>query len=308
MSGWRDVLRVHRLEYPFPVHYLCHAALGACYAASDVQQLFTGPVLFCIIANLLSIVGGNPLNAAVDISTDAHTQDKRDIAQAALRIGRRHAMSWTATEMILALAAATMISLWLDRALIAVGITWTITLCLLYNLEPVRLKRRGLANPITIALTTGPLPSLVSYSAVRPDLAASTWLIFIGLGVLITGRALWWTVPDQISDKTTGMTTPTVQYGASQAMAIACDATVVGLGLLGWGLWWRYGPLWALLGVAVNGPFLLNKIALLRRLSLPSRLSDHTLPNSTQMRRRDLSSVMIADILLVLLPLAAQGT
>jgi lycopene elongase/hydratase (dihydrobisanhydrobacterioruberin-forming) len=308
VSGWRDVLRVHRLEYPFPVHYLCHAALGACYAASDVQQLFTGPVLFCIIANLLSIVGGNPLNAAVDISTDAHTQDKRDIAHAALRIGRRHAMSWTATEMIFALAAATAISLWLDRALIAVGITWTIALCLLYNLEPVRLKRRGLANPITIALTTGPLPSLVSYSAVRPDLTASTWLIFIGLGALITGRALWWAVPDQISDKATGMTTPTVQYGASQAMAIACDATVVGLGLLGWGLWWRYGPLWALLGVAVNGPFLLSKIALLRRLSLLHRLSDCTLPNSTQMRRRDLSSVMIADILLALLPLVARGT
>lgn len=302
MSGWRDVLRIHRLEYPFPVHYLCHAALGACYAASNVQQLFTGPVLLCIIANLLSIVGGNPLNAAVDISTDAHTQDKRDIAQAALRLSRYHAMSWTATEMLFALAAATAISLWLDRALIAVGVTWTIALCLLYNLEPVRLKRRGLANPITIALTTGPLPSLVAYSAVRPDLAVSTWLIFMGLGVLITGRALWWTVPDHISDKATGMMTPTVRYGASRAMTIACDATIVGLGLLGWGLWWRYGPLWALLGVAVNGPFLLSKITLLHRLA------EHVLPNPAQLRRRELSSVMIADIVLVLLPLAARGT
>lgn len=302
VSGWRDVLRIHRLEYPFPIHYLCHAVVGACYAVSNVQQLFTGPVLFCIVANLLSIVGGNPLNAAVDISTDAHTQDKRDIAQAALRVGRRQAMRWTTAEMIAALAAATAISLWLDRTLIVVGITWTIALCLLYNLEPVRLKRRGLANPITIALTTGPLPSLVSYSAVRAALTASTWLIFIGLGVLITGRALWWTVPDQVSDKATGMTTPTVQYGASQAMRISCDATVVGLGLLGWGLWWRYGPIWALLGVVVNGPFLLSKLALLRRLS------ECPLPNSTQLRRHDLSWVMTADIVLVLLPLVARGT
>jgi 4-hydroxybenzoate polyprenyltransferase len=302
VNGWRDVLRVHRLEYPFPVHYLSHAALGACYAASDVQKLFTGPVLFCVRANLLSITGGNPLNAAVDISTDAHTQDKRDIAQATLRLGRHHAMSWAATEMLLALAAAIAISLWLDRALIAVGVALTIALCLFYNLEPLRLKRRGLANPITIALTTGPLPSLVSYSAVRPDLTASTWLIFIGLGALITGRALWWTVPDQISDRATGMTTPTVQYGALQAVVIACNATVVGLGLLGWGLWWRYGPLWALLGVAINGPFLLSKLALLRRLSHNSP------PNSRQLRRRDLSSVMIADIVLALLPLAARGT
>ncbi|MBV9163657.1 MAG: UbiA prenyltransferase family protein [Pseudonocardiales bacterium] len=301
MSSWRDVVRIHRLEYPFPVHYLSHAVLGACYGASDVQQLFTAPVLLSIIANLLSIVGGNPLNAAVDISTNAHTQDKRDIAHAALRLGRRHAMSWAATEMTVALAAAIVSSLWLDRIFITVGVALTIALCLLYNLEPVRLKRRGLANPITIALTTGPLPSLVSYSAVRPDLTVSTWLIFIGLGALITGRALWWTVPDQIGDKTTGMTTPTVQYGASQAIVMACDSTVVGLSLLGWGLWWRYGPLWALLGVAVNGPFLLSKLALLRRSS------DYTLPSSTQIRRRDLSLVMIADILLVFLPLAARG-
>lgn len=300
MSGWRDVLRIHRLEYPFPVHYLCHAVGGACYAASNVHQLFTGPVLFCTIANLLSITGGNPLNAAVDVPTDAHTQDKRDIAQAALRLGRHHAMRWTTAEMTFALAVAAAISLWLDRVLIVIGVALTIALCLLYNLEPVRLKRRGLANPLTISLIYGLLPSLVSYSAVRADLTASAWLVFIGLGVLIAGRALWWTVPDQVSDKATGMTTPTVRYGASQAMKISCDVTVVGLGLLGWGLWWRYGPLWALLGVAVNGPFLLGKLTLL------SRLSEHGLPNSRQLRRRELSSVMIADMVLTLLPLAAR--
>ncbi|MDQ3761599.1 MAG: UbiA family prenyltransferase [Actinomycetota bacterium] len=301
MSRWRDVVRIHRLEYLFPVHYLCHAALGACYAASDVQQLFTAPVLLSILANLLSIVGGNPLNAAVDISTNAHTPGKREIAHAALRLGRNHAMGWTATEMTFALAVATAVSLWLDRVLIAVGVTLTITLCLLYNFEPARLKRRGLANPITIGLTTGLLPSLVSYSAVRPDLTVSMWLIFIGLGVLITGRALWWTVPDQIGDKVTGMTTPAVQYGAFQAIGIACVVTVTGLGLLGWGLWWCYGLLWALLGVAASGPFLLSKLALLRHLSTD------TLPNPIQMRRRDLFLVVIADVLLVLLPLVAQG-
>ncbi|MGH3773581.1 MAG: UbiA family prenyltransferase, partial [Pseudonocardiaceae bacterium] len=212
MSRLRDVIRVHRLEYPFPVHYLCHAVLGACYGASDAHQLCTAPVLLAIMANLLAIVGGNPLNAAVDISTDAYTQGKRHIAHAALRLGHRHTMGWAATEMTFALAAAIATSLWLDRALIAVGVGLTIALCLLYNLEPVRLKRRGLANPVTIALTVGPLPSLVAYSAVRPDLTASVWLIFIGLGALITGRALWWTVPDQIGDKATRMTTPTVLY------------------------------------------------------------------------------------------------
>ncbi|HSL07560.1 MAG TPA: UbiA family prenyltransferase [Pseudonocardiaceae bacterium] len=302
MSRWHDVVRIHRLEYPFPINYLCHAVLGSCYAASDIQQLFTAPVLLSISANLLSIVGGNPLNAAVDVSTDAHTQEKRDIAHAALRLGRNHVMSWSAAEMTFALAVAIATALWLDRALIAAGVALTIALCLLYNLEPVRLKRRGLANPLTIGLTSGPLPSLVTYSAVRPDLTAPVWLIFIGLGALITGRALWWAVPDQIGDKATGMRTPTVQYGQFHTIVIACVVTVAGLGLLGWGLWWCYGLRWALLGVAVSGVFLFRMLALLHRLS------DSTVSDSTQMRQRDFSSVMIADIFLVLLPLAARET
>jgi lycopene elongase/hydratase (dihydrobisanhydrobacterioruberin-forming) len=300
VSKWRDVVRIHRLEHSFPIHYLCHAVLGACYAASNIHELFAAPVLLSIIANLLSLVGGNPLNAAVDISTNGYSQDKRDVSCAVLRLGRNQAMSWAAAEMTFALALAIATSLWLDRALIVVGVALAIALCLLYNFEPVRLKRRGLANPITIGLTTGLLPSLVSYGAVRSDLTIPVWLIFIGLGTLITGRALWWTVPDQTGDEATGMTTPTVRYGAFQAIVIACVMAITGLGLLGWGLWWRYGPLWALLGVAASGPFLLSKIVLLRRLS------DYILLNPTQIRRY-LFSVMISDVILVLLPLVAQG-
>ncbi|MGH3802135.1 MAG: hypothetical protein ACRDTD_18770, partial [Pseudonocardiaceae bacterium] len=67
------------------------------------------------------------------------------------------------------------------------------------------------------------------------------------------------------------------------------------------------GPLWAVLGVAVSGAFLLNKLALLRRVS-NCHVSSYTSPNPAQLRRRDLSSVMIADIFLVLLPLVARGT
>jgi 4-hydroxybenzoate polyprenyltransferase len=301
VSNWRDVVRIHRLEYPFPVRYLCHAVVGACYAVSDVYQLFTGPVLLSVTANFLTFVGGTALNSAVDISTDTHTEGKCDIAHAVFRLGRHQVMSWAATEMTVTLAIATTVALWLDRALIAAGVALAVALWLLYNCEPVRFKRRGFANPLAIALIFGPLPSLVSYSAVRPDLTASAWLIFIGLGALITGRALWSTVPDQIGDQATGMTTPTVRYGAWRVMVIVCSVTVVGMGLLGWGLWWRYGPLWALAGAALYGPFLLSKLVLLHRLP------NCALPHPTQLRRRNLSSVMVADILLALLPLVVRG-
>ncbi|MGH3683750.1 MAG: UbiA prenyltransferase family protein [Pseudonocardiaceae bacterium] len=302
MSKWQDVVQVHRLEYPFPINYLCHAVLGACYAASSVQQLFTIPVLLSIIANLLPIIGGNLLNTAADVSTDAHNRDKRHIARAALNLGCNHVMSWAAIELAFALAVATAIAWWLDRALIAVAVALTIALCLLYNLEPVRLKRRGLANPLTLGAIYGTLPSLVSYATVRPNLTVPMWLIFIGVGTLVAGRALWWAVPDQIGDQATGMTTPTVQYGAFPTIVIACVTTATGLGLVGWGLWSHYGLPWALVGIATNGDFLLRKLTLLRRLS------DYTVLDTPQIRRQDLSSIMVTDLLLVLLPLATRGT
>ena len=37
------------------------------------------------------------------------------------------------------------------------------------------------------------------------------------------------------------MTTPAVRYGAVRTLAVSCVITVVGLCLLGWGLWSRYG-------------------------------------------------------------------
>ena len=111
MSRWRDVARIHRLEYPFPIHYVCHAMLGASYAVSDAQQLFTTPILLVILANLLAIVGGNPLNAAVDISTNAQTTEKSDIARAVLRLGRELTIGWAGADQTLGITLATVVSL-----------------------------------------------------------------------------------------------------------------------------------------------------------------------------------------------------
>ncbi|MCA1601495.1 MAG: UbiA family prenyltransferase, partial [Acidobacteria bacterium] len=155
---------------------------------------------------------------------------------------------------------------------------------------------------ITIGLTLGPLPSLASYNAVQQDLAASAWPVFIGIGALITGRTLWWAIPDQSSDRATGMKTPPVQYGAFRTILIACMATIIGLGLLGWSLWSRYGPLPALLATTTGATFILSKFALLRRLS------NQMVPNCTYMRRRSLSSVTVADVLFVLIPLIAAAS
>ncbi|MGH3624776.1 MAG: UbiA family prenyltransferase [Sciscionella sp.] len=297
--SWRDLIVLHRLEYPFPITYLCDAVWGACYAVSGVWHLLDAPVLLAITANLILIVAALSLNTAVDIRTDEQDHGRSYVASAALRFGRHRAIGWAATEMTCALALISLVSVWLGRWLAGVAGALIIVLHLLYNLEPTRLKRRGLANPVTLGVSFGFLPCLVSYSAVRPDFDVSVGPIFVGLGILATGRGLWWSVPDLPADAVTGMRTPAVRYGAVRTLALSCLITVVGLGLLGWGLWWHNGFGWALLGVAVSAAPLGSQLALLRRTA------NGTVPRSAAVRRRSMTLVMIANVLLALLPLAA---
>lgn len=298
-GSWRDLIVLHRLEYPFFITYLCYAVWGACYAVSGARQLLDTPVLLAIAANLIHPGAMSVLNAAVDTRADTLNPDKRGIANAADRLGVKHAIVWAATEMALVLGLATAVSLWVDRWLTVVAAALIIALHLLYNVEPVRLKRRGVANPLTLGTSFGLLPCLVSYSAVRPDFTAPTWLIFAGLGTLVTGRALWWMVPDRAADTAAGTVTLAVRYGIFRVLAACCLVTVAGLGLLGWGLWWHNGFGWALLGVVVSAAPLGSQLALLRRTA------NGAVPRSAFIRRRSMSLVMISNVLLALLPLAA---
>jgi 4-hydroxybenzoate polyprenyltransferase len=300
-GSWQNLTRIHRLEYPFPVHYFCYAIWGSCYAVSSVRHITDVPVLLAIAANLLLIVALNVLNAAVDVRTDALTPHKRAIATAVLSFGHRRALWWAAAELALALALSTAASLWTGRWLITGAVSLIIVLHLLYNLEPVRLKRRAFANPITFGLSIGFLPSIASYSAVRADFSAAIWLIFASLGVLVTARAWWWSVPDATGDAATRMTTPAVRYGATRTLAVSCLITVAGLSLLGWGISWHYGPGWGLLAVAAGLTFLIAQFEVLLRAV------DHCPPTSAGLRRRSLPWAVLANVVLVSIPLAVSS-
>jgi 4-hydroxybenzoate polyprenyltransferase len=294
--GWA-LARVHRLEYPLPVYYLCYATWGASYAAGDVRGLPHWPVLLAVLANLLLPVAMNALNAAVDVRTDLRNPDKRDLATAVLRLGARRVIWVAAAEMGFSLVMATVVSAWVGHWFVLAADAAMIVLHLLYNLEPVHLKRRGFANPVALGISFGFLPCLVSYGAVRGTVDPSAWLVFAGLGTIVTGRALWWLVPDRTADAATGMRTPAVRYGAFRMLLVSCCITAAGPILLGWGLWWRYGPVWALVGVLASGAFLIGQVTVVRRSA------DRTLPNSVRMRRRNMTPMMIANVVLALLPL-----
>lgn len=295
----RDLAVVHRLEYPLSVHYLGYSVLGACYAATGAGQLVTAPAILAVLANFALVVSMNSLNTAADVDTDTRSGDKGYVSGAALRLGMRRLVWLAAGEMAFALITTTALAVSTGRWYLPASAALVVLLHVLYNLEPIRLKRRGAANPATLGISLGLLPGIISYGALRPGVELSVWPILLAWSVLITGRAWWWSVPDRAADAATGMSTPAVQHGAVRTLATSAVLTGVGLALLGWGLWWRHGWPWALAGVSISAGFLACVLP-------PLRGGTRALPDATHMRMRSMSLVVLANLFVALVPLLAR--
>ncbi|MEU0879513.1 UbiA family prenyltransferase [Lentzea sp. NPDC005914] len=287
----RDWVRVHRLEYPFPVIYLCHALWGASFAATTPADLIKIQTIIAVVANLIPLVAQNLLNGALDVEADSRTPGKGGIATATLNLGRTKVITVAFAEMAVALGLASLVNVVCFTA-VALGVL----IELAYNLEPVRLKRRGVLNPIFLGIHFSLLPCIGTYAALRNDFPI---VIFGGITLLLIARALWWSVPDLRADEASGDRPLAVRHGARTAWLTACAITAAGLLAIGAGLWWRHGPAWAIGVTLVCSMFLVDKLVVLRGLS------DTRLPHEKRLRRVSLSFVLVADVTLVLTPLIA---
>jgi 4-hydroxybenzoate polyprenyltransferase len=295
-SAWRDFVVIHRLQFPLPVNYLCYAIWGCLFANGDVRRLLDPPAVLAIVANLLLIVAPLALNVAVDVATDSRHADKGYLAGAAGRFGQSRALNWAGAEMILALAAVLAIGIGWGRWWPLVSAEAIVFAHLLYNVEPVRLKRRGLAGSTAFGIASVGLPCLLGYTAVAAGTDTAVWLIIAGVAVLSIGRTVWWAVPDHAADTATGIATPAVRYGPARSLALACGILLGGLVLLGWGLWWRYGPGWCALGLAAHTVFLGIAVA-----QLPQTARGQ-LPNARRMLKGTMPVVTLGEVLIAIIP------
>ncbi|GAB3588050.1 hypothetical protein GCM10027445_68780 [Amycolatopsis endophytica] len=294
LTRWRDVVLVHRLHFPLPLSYLAYACWGAAFATADPRHLFSGPVVVTVVATLLALLAGLALNTAADLHTDAHDRDKAALAGATRRFGSRRIFGWAAAEACTALVLAVAVALCLGRWAAVLVVATALGAHVLYNLEPVRLKRRGFAGPAVFGAGFLAVPGLASYFAVRPSLERSMVPVLAGLCVLAFGRTTWFSVPDHEADSRTGVRTPGARYGPRRTLVISCVLVATGLALLGAGLWWRYGPGWALAGMVAEGAFLGGMAA----LAGPRR-------SLSRMRRLATPVVLVGDLTLVAIPLLA---
>lgn len=294
----RDVAVIHRLEFPFSLNYLCYASWGACFAVAGGTRPSDVVTATAAVANLLLIVAPLALNTAVDVGTDEHHDERAHLAAAARRLGTGRVIRWAAAEMVVALLLAGVVAAWSMRPAVVAVAAGIVVLQVLYNVEPMRLKRRGLVGVAAFCASVAVLPFLLSYWAVRPGLAVWVTPVLSGLACLAVGRMMVWSIPDLAADARTRMRTPSVRFGRSGTLVRSVLVTVAGVGLTGWGLWWRYGPWWALPPVVLQAAFL-GVLLPWWHAGRGQRWS------SVLIRRRAMAPVLVGTLVLTVIPLVA---
>src|SRR5205814_10730982 len=126
-----------------------------------------------------------------------------------------------------------------------------------------------------------------AHSVVIPLFSGPTLVIYSGLGLSVTARALWWMVPDREADAAAATATAAVRYGAARMARVSCGIALAVPLALGWGLWLAYGPTWGLLGAALATGWFGGQLTSLRTISVRSY---------ADLRRRSMTPMMVANV------------
>lgn len=239
---------LHRFEVG-PV-YTFVLLWGMFVAAEEPNDLWSVEAILALFINALSLFSGFVLNNYSDYPSDRRSPIKGYVADAVERIGLRTTFVVYWVEQALTVIAAVVVSVLLDNWLFVTVKLAGIVSGMMYNAEPIRMKRRGIWNPLMLSIRFGFVPGLIAYFAVNGEVEIGGWVVLLGATTLSFSRGFWNSVSDTDEDRAENVVTPAVRYGPRVAMASAVASLVPACLLIGAGLWALLGPLYALAGVS----------------------------------------------------------
>jgi 4-hydroxybenzoate polyprenyltransferase len=255
---------LHRFEVG-PI-YVFVLVWGMFVAAQKPSDLWSAAAILAFFINGLSLFSGFVLNNYSDYPIDRRSPIKGYVADAVERIGLRKTFALYWVEQALTVAAAAAVSVLLHNWLFVVVKLAGIVSGMLYNAEPLRMKRRGIWNPIMLSIRFGFVPGMIAYLAVHDGtIGLGGWLVLLGATLLSLSRGFWNSVSDTDEDRAENIVTPAVRYGPRAAMVCAVASLVPACVLVAAGLWVVLGPVYALVGGAGAAGATLFRFQLLRQ-------------------------------------------
>jgi 4-hydroxybenzoate polyprenyltransferase len=135
---------------------------------------------------------------------------------------------WMITVEVVA-ASAIVVYLAITESRVGLVVLWVVGLFLIgaYSLEPLRFKRRGFLNLVTLSLILYFLPTLYIYYAMAPHIRILPLLALLGFSTQMIGLLLVNQIEDYHEDKEMNVLTSSVRWGLKKASLVSLSFTTV---------------------------------------------------------------------------------
>jgi 4-hydroxybenzoate polyprenyltransferase len=136
---------------------------------------------------------------------------------------------WLMITLETVVASAIAVYLAISESRVGLVVLWVVGLFLIaaYSLEPLRFKRRGFLNLVTLSLILYFLPSLYIYNAMAPHMKILPLLALLGFSTQMIGLLLVNQIEDYHEDKEMNVLTSTVRWGLKKASLVSLLFTAV---------------------------------------------------------------------------------
>jgi len=136
---------------------------------------------------------------------------------------------WSMITLEIVVASAIVVYLAITESRIGLVVLWVVGLFLVgaYSLEPLRFKRRGFLNLVTLSLILYFLPALYIYYAMAPQMKILPLLALLGFSTQMIGLLLVNQIEDYHEDKQMNVLTSSVRWGLKKASLVALLFTAV---------------------------------------------------------------------------------
>jgi 4-hydroxybenzoate polyprenyltransferase len=136
---------------------------------------------------------------------------------------------WLMIMVETVVASAIVVYLAITESRLGLAVLWVVGLFLIgaYSLEPLRFKRRGFLNLLTLALILYFLPALYIYYSMAPQMKILPLLALLGFSTQMIGLLLVNQIEDYHEDKQMNVLTSSVRWGLKKASMVSLLFTAV---------------------------------------------------------------------------------
>lgn len=200
--------------------------------AQSLKELLSWPALFTFLTYNIATYWGGAVNVYFDYEFDRKSPTKKRLPEAIDLVGKRNVRNMLIAEAVIFLALGCALTFitgkWILMALLLTGTFFTVA----YSVEPLRFKRRGFLNSLSLFLIIMFLPPLFGWYTVRESMVRPAFLMILGLALVQYGNGLYYTTADYTEDKGDNIKTPSVIMGVIPSVKLSMALVLAGFASL----------------------------------------------------------------------------